>query len=156
MTEQSPPTATPNRPFRQADWRNRVQSIVLVTVVVIGLFGVAALFVDESARASAAGRDVQRLIDERDQLIFENEFLRTEIAQAKSIWAIEQRAREMGFVPATVDNLDYLPLDEDLFAEPPPTVVEAPVGATLNLDAVYDETLGEWLMRNFDQIIQGE
>ena len=58
---------------------------------------------------------------------------------------LEDRALEMGFRPATVDDLQFVAFDENPYTAPP---TPAPVVVPIYEIPAYNETLAEWLLRS--------
>ncbi|MBI3160685.1 MAG: hypothetical protein HYZ26_13890 [Chloroflexi bacterium] len=96
--------------YRQAPWRKQLQWIGLFAAVVVFLALVAGGYLSVTARAAQAGRDVQRLQAQIRDLEQSNESLRTQLAELTSARLMEQRAEELGFVPASPQALTYIPV----------------------------------------------
>lgn len=153
MTDSPTPTPeTTPRPVRQARWRSEIQLVALLLVGLVVLVAIAGLYLNEASRAGVAGRDVLALEVRQSDLLRQNDILRSEIAGLRSVERLELRARDMGFRPATVDDLLFVEFQENPYtATPTPTPVPIAVSAIPE----YNETLADWLLRNFFGSIGG-
>jgi len=74
---------------------------------------------------------------------------RAQIAQLKSVSRLELRARELGFVPATAAQVDFIVVDGYR-----PNQVLPNTSSTAPVEVVdYNETLGTWLARTLSTLI---
>lgn len=143
------------RAFKQAPWRVETQVIAALAAIMVVVIAISGMYLAEASRAAVAGRDVQSLEEQRDDLLRQNDLLRAEIARVQSVARVEERAREMGFTPATIDNLEFLAISENIFATQMPAVTANDNQPVSDIPA-YNETLGEWLMRNLDSAMGGD
>lgn len=141
-------TAAITTAFKQAPWRVQTQMVAGAAVFVVMMAVIGAMYLATAARAATAGRDVQRLEAERLDLIRQNEDLRAQIAQAKSLSRLEARARELDFAPAANDQVQYLIV-------PGYGNTDDPVSAGTAHAPSYDETLGAWLGRAWASLTAG-
>lgn len=94
--------------FREAPVRTQVQVIAWVAVSLMGLLILGSLYLTVAASAATAGRDVQSFEIRKAELIIENNQLRAELAHLRSMTRMASRALELGFVPAQVEQMDYV------------------------------------------------
>jgi cell division protein FtsB len=135
--------------FRRRPWRTQRQAIALLTLSFFVAIIIGALYLAQASAVSTTGRQLEELIAERNQLEQNNEQLRAEIAGFQSVPRLEQRARELGFVQAGRENIEYLVIDGyDPNREPLPTPV--PEEASAQPVPVYDETFLGWLQQQWD------
>jgi hypothetical protein len=94
--------------FRQAPWRNKIQSLGLFFLILIGVVVVAALYLSVSAQTAAAGLELQQFEDEKDTLNHQIADYETFSAYLNSTKIMEQRAEKMGFERITADRAFYV------------------------------------------------
>jgi cell division protein FtsL len=132
--------------YRQAPWRTQRQWIVLFLLAMVSLGMVAGLYLNVTARAALAGREVQGLeasITANERI---NDDLETQIASALSTDTMSRRAAAMGFVPVTTEELEFLPVSGYLPPAPASLVApsdQAPSQAGTN--SQYTQSLLDWL-----------
>ncbi|MBI3363006.1 MAG: hypothetical protein HY023_18035 [Chloroflexi bacterium] len=133
------------RAFKQAPWRAQTQAIAAAAVFFVVLAAVGGLYLATATRAATAGRDVQQLEVEKADLLLEIDQLQADVASARSVSRMEARARELGFVPAKNDQVEYIVVAG--YPQPPPTpaATAAPVPN-------YDETLTSWLAGRLESV----
>lgn len=137
--------------YSQAPWRKQLQGIgVFLAVLVIFLLA-ASVFVSITARSATVGKDIQRNRDNIEALEFEIANMRTELALQTSTAVMKQRAIEMGFRPATPEELIYIKVpgytrESGLeFASPPQSVKSAsPV-----LSPSFTNSWVDWFAQQF-------
>jgi cell division protein FtsB len=139
-----------NHTFRRRPWRTQRQAIALLTLSFFVAIIIGALYLAQASAVSTTGRQLEELIAQRNLLEQNNEQLRAEIAGFQSVPRLEQRARELGFVLAGREDIEYLVIvGYDPEREPLSTPVpeeSAPADAV----AVYDETFLGWLQQQWD------
>lgn len=132
-----------SRAFKQAPWRVQIQVIASLAAVAIVIVALGGLYLIEASGAATAGRDVQWLQTQKADLELAIDRQRALIASAKSVARLEARARELGFVPAEIGQIDFVmvhgyygPQSNLPVAAAPPVQPQLPD---------YNETLGTWL-----------
>jgi hypothetical protein len=136
------------RAYRVAPWRAQTRLLSIGLSAVLGLIAVLGLFIFTGAQAAEAGLRVQSLIRERDDLLRRLELQGGELARRQSEEIMQRRAEELGFVPATAAELEFLPMPSMPAKEPDfisPTsflYTEQPV----SISPAYKETLLEWIL----------
>ncbi len=132
--------------YKQAPWRIQRQWVGAFLLVVIGLAMIAALFLDVTARAAVAGREIQ---EERFNIISiqqENADLETRLAKLTSSAEMESRAVAKGYRPVQPGELDYVAVPG--FVAPEPDILREAQDTTVpetTLPYEYSESLLEWL-----------
>ena len=92
--------------YKQAPWRIQRQWVGAFLLAVIGIAMVAALFLDVTARAAVAGREIQEMRFEIIAIQRENADLETRLAKLTSSSEMERRARSLGYRPVLPGELD--------------------------------------------------
>src|ERR1051325_7730572 len=131
--------------YRQAPWRVQRQWIGAFLLAVVGVAMIAALYLDVTARAAVAGREIQEMRKEITTIQRENADLETQLADLTSTAAMEQRAVVLGYRPVEPGELDYVAVPG--FALPEPALVGAADDAVLtaqNQPTEYTQSLLEW------------
>lgn len=131
--------------LRQAPWRTQTQATSLVLALLVIVVVVGALYLAEASRTAAAGRRLQDLEGEYKMLEQQNAQLSAEIAALQSVPRLTSQAEQMGFHPAGVDDVEYLPIP----GEAPPMATQAPEDVPAGALPTSDETLGSWLADEF-------
>ncbi|HEX2995111.1 MAG TPA: hypothetical protein VHP14_09805 [Anaerolineales bacterium] len=137
--------------YRQAPWRVQRQWVGVFLLIVIGSAMVAALYLDVTARAAVAGREIQGLRLEITAIQRENADLETQLANLTSTAAMQERATALGYRPVKPGELDYVSVPG--FAKPEPDILLAAKDATPHMEAQpaeYTQSLLEW----FDELIE--
>jgi hypothetical protein len=132
--------------YRQAPWRTQRQWIFMFLLAMVALGMVAGLYLNVTARAALAGRQVQVLEVSIAQTQRANADLQTQIAAQLSSVNMAQRAAALGFEPASPETLEYLVVDGYFPPSPvsmsPATSDSAQVAA---IDPLYTQSLLQWL-----------
>ena len=131
--------------YRQAPWRVQRQWVGIFLLAVIGAAMVAALYLDVTARAALAGREIQELRSQITTVQRENSDLETQLADLTSTDAMQQRALELGYRPVLPGELDYVAVPG--FVEPEPAILLAAKDTAPQIEsqpAEYTQSLLEW------------
>src|SRR5512138_2587946 len=137
--------------YRQAPWRVQRQWVGVFLLIVIGSAMIAALYLDVTARAAVAGREIQGLRLEITAIQRENADLETQLANLTSTVAMQERATALGYRPVKPGELDYVSVPG--FAKPEPDVLLAAEDITPHMESQpveYTQSLLEW----FDELIE--
>ena len=137
--------------YKQAPWRVQRQWIGAFLLIVIGAAMIAALYLDVTARAAVAGREIQELRIEITTVQRENADFETQLANLTSTAAMQQRATALGYRPVQPGELDYVAVPG--FAKPEPEILLAAEDTTPHVQtqqAEYTQSLLEW----FDERIK--
>jgi hypothetical protein len=111
------------RAFRQAPWRTQTQAVAAWSVTLLVVMVLGGLYLTVASRAAAAGRDLQALEARKAALILDNDQLRAELAELRSVDRLAQRALALGFRPAEAGQIEYLAVNNYPYAAqttPPP------------------------------------
>ena len=132
--------------YRQAPWRVQRQYVgaFLLAVIVVAL--ISALYLDVTARAALAGREIQDLRFEITSMERANADLETELAGLTSSSMMQRRALELGYRPVKPGELDYVFVPG--YTAPEPDILLAAVDTTIpavHLPEEYTESLLEWM-----------
>jgi hypothetical protein len=132
--------------YRQAPWRVQRQYVgaFLLAVIIVAL--ISALYLDVTARAALAGREIQDLRVEITTMQRTNADLETELAGLTSSSMMQRRALELGYRPVKPGELDYVFVPG--YVAPEPDILLAAVDATspdYRIPEEYTESLIEWL-----------
>lgn len=131
--------------YKQAPWRVQRQWIGAFLLLLIGAAMVAALYLDVTARAAVAGREIQELRAEITAIQRANADLETQLANLTSTAEMKRRALELGYRPVKPGELDYVAVPG--FAAPEPEILRAAEDVpphTNTLPVEYTESLLEW------------
>lgn len=78
-------------------------AVILVLAALLG-----AIYLNQTSEIAAAGRRVQILQNELDDLKRLNAETERQIAESESLDRLQQQAVAMGFVPATTEDIEFL------------------------------------------------
>lgn len=131
--------------YRQAPWRIQRQWIGGFLLAVLGLAMVASLYLDVSAQAAIAGREIQDISAEMSAAQQANGDLETKLSELTSTSVMEQRATALGYQPVDASQLEYVivPGYTDpkpaILAGAPPLLPSAP-----SISPEYTQSLIDW------------
>jgi len=131
--------------YKQAPWRVQRQWVGAFLLFVIGAAMIAALYLDVTARAAIAGREIQEMRFEITAIRRSNADLETKLAKLTSTAEMERRALQLGYRPVKPGELDYVRVPG--YVPPEPAILLAAEDATMpqqTLPAEYSESLLEW------------
>lgn len=137
--------------YKQAPWRVQRQWIGAFLLFLIGAAMIAALYLDVTARAAVAGREIQELRYEITTIQRENADLETRLADLTSAAVMQRRAVELGYRPVQPGELDYVAVPG--FVAPEPAILLAAEDALFPVQpqpSEYSQSLLEW----FDERIK--
>jgi hypothetical protein len=133
--------------YRQAPWRIQLQWIGLFLLGLVLVASITGIYLSISAQAASAGRSIQALESEIDNINNEIASLTTDLAVAQSTDRMFARAGELGFALREPDQALYLEIpgydpDAKLVLAPPRinTIIEAPT-----VRQSYKLSLWDWL-----------
>jgi cell division protein FtsL len=136
--------------YTQAPWRKQLQLIVGFAIFGVMVALIAGVYLNVSARAVAAGNEIQIMQNDIQNMQRMNSDLESQLAQVTSTKVMEDRARALGFRPIKPEEIVYLQVsgytnrqEANLAPPPGPTVVTSPM-----LSPAYQESLLEWLRDN--------
>lgn len=133
--------------FSRRRFRTRNQATAMAILGVAVLLILGSLYLSQVASFAITNREIEDLISRRDQLKRQNEQLIGEIASFRTLPRLYARAVEIGFRPATNNDIDYLVI-EGYNPQRDGAALE-PVSASQQAAPAYDETFGSWLGAQF-------
>jgi cell division protein FtsL len=131
--------------YKQAPWRVQRQYVGAFLLAVIGISMIAALYLQVTARAAQAGREIQEMRVEITTVQRTNADLETQLANLTSTTEMQRRAIEMGYRPVKPGELDYVPVPG--FVTPEPAILLAAQDTTdysQPIPTEYTQSLIEW------------
>ena len=131
--------------YKQAPWRIQRQWIGAFLLALIGAAMIAALYLDVTARAAVAGREIQELRFELATIRRANADLETQLGNLTSTSEMQRRALELGYRPVKPGELDYVPVPG--FVAPEPAILLAAEDSVLLVQPIpfeYTQSLLEW------------
>jgi len=132
--------------YRMAPWRIQRQWIVNFMLSVIGLAMVAALYLDVTARAAIAGRQIQSLAELTNEVQQTSADLQTQLAMLTSASVMEERALDLGYRSVDSEELEYLVVPG--YVQPKPDIlsmIPQPVMSPPSIAPEYNQSLLDWL-----------
>ncbi len=127
--------------------RSQVTALILLGLLIALIFG--GVYLSQVASYATNNREISSLIAQRDRLELENEALRADIARLQTVPRLLERARQMGFRPATALDIQYLVIDG--YNPERQTQIVPLVSDDEFQDAPqYDETFSGWLQQQWD------
>ena len=123
--------------------RNQAATLAILGISILLLLG--SLYLSQVASFAITNREIEELIIERDELKYRNEQLRAEIAQYRTVPQLTIRAIDIGFRPATNDDIDYVVIAG--YSPAPKRTFASTAWEDQSNDAAarYDETFSGWL-----------
>lgn len=131
---------------KQAPWRMQRQWIGVFLLSVLGLAMVAALYLDVTARAAIAGREIQDLSAGTTAMQHANADLQTRVASMTSAQVMAERALALGFRPVRPGEVEYILVPG--YVAPQPLILETAPQARLHAPAVppeFTQSLLDWI-----------
>lgn len=134
--------------YKQAPWRVQLQWIGLFLLELVLVASVAGLYLNISAQAATAGRNIQFLESNIDDLNNEIAELTTELARVTVTSSMKERAEELGFKLIDPKQAVYLEIpgynpNADLVLAPPRVniIPQSPV-----VQSSYKISLWDWFV----------
>jgi hypothetical protein len=139
--------ATPlYRVFKQAPWRSQTQMLATLSIGLLILLVVGGLYLAVASRAGNAGRDLQNLEARKADLLRENDRLRAQLADLRSMDRMAARALALGFVPANPQQLVYVHV---------PNYPHPSARADAPAESVAAKPSSDWLTNTLQQLLGG-
>ena len=139
--------------YGSAPWRSQLLTGGIFIGVVVIMAMIAGVYLSVSARASNIGREIQTMKDknlEAQRIIAD---LETQYALLTSTSVMEKRARDLGMVPVTPDQIVYVTVPgyirPDKIQLAPPTTLVTVTGA--EIPEVFTQTLIDWVRERVAQ-----
>jgi hypothetical protein len=136
--------------YKQKPWRIQIRWVLRILVVLIISVVSLILHLDLTTQAAQAGVEIRVLESERELLIREISNKRTQLAILTSSTIMHKRAEELGFRPATAEDIEYLYMDEYLTKDANITFQQT----TLNLSD-SDSIEPRYLQSIWDRVFSG-
>jgi hypothetical protein len=135
--------------YSQAPWRKQLQIIGLFSLVLVFVALISGIYLNVSARAARAGRQIQEMQREIEALGLDIEDRESQLAMILSSSSMEARAREMGFELVETDEIVYLSVPGYVERQ---SVILAPnservIASAPVTPAEYTESLFTWFRR---------
>ncbi len=132
--------------YRMAPWRIQRQWIVNFMLSVVALAMTAALYLDVTAQAAIAGRQIQNLAEMTGEVQQESADLQTKLAMLTSASAMEQRALDMGYRSVDSEELEYLVVPGYVHPQPDIlSIIPQPALSAPTIAPEYNQSLLDWL-----------
>ncbi len=132
---------------RQAPWRVQRQWIGLLLLGLVLVAMVAGVYLNVTTRASISGRQIQILSTEIDRNKQVNADMETELAGLTASESMQARAEELGFHPASTDEITYVAVAGYVDNSPANLSTQAASPQPSLLKPEYSETLFDWFTR---------
>ncbi len=132
--------------YRQAPWRIQRQWMGAFLLAVLGIAMVSSLYLDVTAQAAIAGREIQNLSSDILTTQQANADLQTKAAEATSNVNMERRAQDLGYEPVDPTQMQYIIVpgyaapQAQILAGAPALRPSAP-----SIPPEYTQSLIEWL-----------
>ncbi len=142
--------------YKVAPWRIQRQWIGYVLLAVIALAMVATIYLDVTAKAAIAGREIQELnaaIQANQQVSAD---LQTELASLTSSTMMQVRALELGFRPMIPEEAEYVIVPG--YFEPKPEILadaQLPQMSVQSIPSEYSQSLLDWIDEKIAQSARG-
>jgi hypothetical protein len=137
------------RAFRQAPWRKQMQTVAVWSIALLIVAVLGGLYLAVASHAGTAGRDLQQLELKKAELIQANNELRAQLAELRSVTRLNNRARELGYLPAIPEQLEFLAVRNY------PAAAEAAPSVQVAKPAATTASLGDWLAQTFHGLVPG-
>ncbi|HUF37920.1 MAG TPA: hypothetical protein VMN57_05305 [Anaerolineales bacterium] len=133
--------------YPNAPWRSQVQVIGVFAVGLVTIAMLAGLYLVVSVQAATLGREIQDIQTDILEVQRQNASLATRLAELTSAAVMENRALDLGFLPATDYTREYLPVPG--YVPRQPVVLAPPPGMAVASGTAFplelNQTLFEWL-----------
>ena len=140
--------------YQQAPWRKATRKGMLFLILAL-LFGLVIwISLTISVESAEAAIQISRLENEKEILQYRIATLNTEIAAGSSVQAMEERAKKLGFRPATQDEIVYMTVpaypgrQTTLAVPPPPSSQEE----SILIKTSYQQSLSDLLFQGLSHI----
>ena len=132
--------------YKVAPWRVQRQWIGGALLVVVSLAMIAALYLDVTAQAAIAGREIQEMTLAITASEHVSADLQTQLAALTSANVMEKRALELGFRPIKPSEVEYLLVPG--YSAPRPEILSSaplPQLSAPNIPPEYTQSLLDWI-----------
>jgi ABC-type uncharacterized transport system fused permease/ATPase subunit len=136
--------------YALAPWRKQFQMIAMVLLVLVMGASIASIYLTVSARAVAAGHDIQVTVEKIEEMNRASADLESQLAYLTSASTMKARAEELGYHPAEADQILYIEVPgytgrqtPNLAPPPGPVVVNV-----TTISPAFTESLVDWFIDN--------
>ena len=133
--------------YSQAPWRKQLQWIGLFMLALILIAMVAGIYLSVSAQASSAGREIQIMYAEMEEIRRNIEDMESQIAFMTSNTAMEARSQELGFTLVSSEDIFYVVIPG--YRKPDQIEIADSPGVSLpeipTVSPEYTQSLTDWL-----------
>jgi hypothetical protein len=147
-----------NQAYRQKPSRRQTQWVsIILLVVVLGVLAVV-LNLNITTKSAHAGVQVRILEAEREKLERNISGNRTVLAQLTSAKTMQAKAKELGYEPATKDNIKYVYISDYIGKQGKPIVIpQDRIDTTKNyIKSVYTRSIWDWLFEGTFTMLDSE
>ena len=130
--------------FSRKRFQTRSQATAIAILAVAILLILGSLYLSQVAAFAITNRDIEDLISRRDELKQQNDRITGQIANLRTVPRLYARAVEIGFHPATNDDIRYLVI-EGYNPHRRRDALPAAQSAAQPETPAYDQTFGGWL-----------
>jgi hypothetical protein len=143
--------------YKVALWRVQRQWIGVALLAVVAVAMVATLYLDVTAQAAIAGREIQDLTAAITASQQASGDLQTQLASLTSASVMEERALDLGFRPIEPAEAEYL-IVPGYFAPEPEILSSAPFPqlSALTIPPEYNESLFDWMDEQLVNSLRGQ
>lgn len=135
---------------RESSRRFQRQWIILFAAGVFALAAIAGLYLNVTANAAIAGREIQNIEAEITVNERANADLQTNIAMLLSNQVLEDRALALGFKPVAQDDLDYMVVPGYFPSQGVTLVAPVTEVKTIRETPEFNETLIDWFKQELE------
>ncbi len=132
---------------QQKPWRLQIQRFGLVLLLLVVLVLSFFMNLNFTAKAAQAGVQVRILEAERETLIRTISANSTKLALLTSATTMKNRANELGFVPATRADIEYLYIPNYIGKQPEAVTIPRTVNEqdTFQMVPAFTQSIWDWL-----------
>lgn len=134
---------------KKGSWRKSLRITSRSVLLVVSLLLVGGLYLAVNARLARLGREVLDLQIEKAELERQTAELQSRLAELTMPDRMIERARELGYRPAEMGDIQYVVVEG--YVDPEPFVAPEPPDSSVeyagSLSPAYTETLGDWIAR---------
>lgn len=140
--------------YQQAPWRKATRKGMLFLILAFLSVLLVWISLTISVESAEAAIEISRLEKQKEFLEYKIASLNTEIALQSSASVMEERAKLLGYRPATPEEIVYMTVpgypgkQTTLVLPPPPSSQEE----TIILKSSYHQSLSDWLFQGLAQI----
>jgi hypothetical protein len=142
-----------NHALRRGPWQSQRQATALITLGFFVTLIIGGLYLSQAASASTTGRQLELLITQRNQLEQYNEQLRAEIARLRTVSRLRDRARQLGFVDAGREQIEYMVVPGYTPRRQQEALIQQQAARVEATTPVYEESFADWLQQQWNAFI---